>query len=271
MYDTAKADWARPRQSLLQPSQFCKPLTAALWLLALLLCSCSTTNTNNNTVTVYAAASLSEAFTEISRQYELATFGVNVQLSFAGSARLAAQIVAGANVDVFASADNANMTRVSNARPTAQLPTPFARNRLALIVPTANPAHITALSDLADNNLVLAVCALEVPCGTLAQQVLGDANIAANPTTYETNVRAVLTKVMLGEADAGLVYTTDIVAGANKVIEVPFSSASSATQQRFTEYPIVTVTDKTAAADFVSYVLSPKGQSILAKYGFSPP
>ena len=154
-------------------------------------------------VTVYAAASLSEAFEDLAEEYEAANPGFDVKLSFAGSARLATQISAGAQADVFASADTVNMNRVVNAGRTATSPVLFARNRLALVVPADNPGDVTGLVDLADAELVLAVCAPEVPCGALAETVLDDAGVNIDADTEETSVRAVLTKVMLGEADAG--------------------------------------------------------------------
>lgn len=217
-------------------------------------------------VTVYAAASLSEAFEDLAEEYEAANPGVDVKLSFAGSARLAAQISAGAQADVFASADIVNMDRVVNAGRTAAFPVLFARNRLALVVPADNPGQVTGLEDLADDGLVLAVCAPEVPCGALAETVLDDAGVDIDPDTEETSVRAVLTKVMLGEADAGLVYTTDVAAGGDKVTAVHLGP-----QTRFNDYPVAAVSDRAVAADFVNFVLGPDGHLILWSHGFDSP
>ena len=217
-------------------------------------------------VTVYAAASLSEAFEDLAAEYEAANPDVDVKLNFAGSARLAAQISAGARADVFASANGANMSRVVAEGRTASLPVLFARNRLALVVPVDNPGNVTELEDLSDDNLVLAMCAPEVPCGTLAQAVLADAGINANPDTEETSVRAVLTKVMLGEADAGLVYATDVAAGGDKVAAVPLGP-----QIRFNDYPVAAVSDRAVAAAFVDFVVGPDGQRILWSHGFDSP
>ncbi len=218
------------------------------------------------TVTVYAAASLSEAFEDLATEYEAANPGVDVKLNFAGSARLAAQISAGARADVFASANGANMNRVAAEGRTAASPVLFARNRLALVVPADNPGNISELEDLSDDSLVLAVCAPEVPCGALAQVVLADAGIDADPDTEETSVRAVLTKVTLGEADAGLVYATDVAAGGDKVAAVPLGP-----QIRFNDYPVAAVSDRAAAAAFVDFVVGPDGQRILWSHGFDSP
>lgn len=217
-------------------------------------------------MTVYAAASLSEAFEDLATEYEAANPDVDVELSFAGSARLAAQVSAGARVDVFASANAATMSRVEAEGRTAAPPVLFARNRLALVVPIDNPGNVTELEKLSDDGLVLAVCAPEVPCGALAQAVLADAGVDADPDTEETSVRAVLTKVMLGEADAGLVYATDVAAGGDKVTAVPLGP-----QIRFNDYPVAAVSNRAIAADFVDFVLSPHGQGILWSHGFDSP
>ncbi|MCY3632537.1 MAG: molybdate ABC transporter substrate-binding protein [bacterium] len=218
------------------------------------------------TVTVYAAASLSEAFEDLATEYEAANPDIDVKLNFAGSARLSAQISAGARADVFASANAATMSRVVAEGRTATPPVLFVRNRLALVVPIDNPGNVTALEDLSNDDLVLAACAPEVPCGALAQAVLLDAGIEADPDTEETSVRAVLTKVTLGEADAGLMYATDVAAGGDKVAAVPLGP-----QIRFNDYPVAAVSERAVAADFVDFVLGPDGQRILWSHGFDTP
>lgn len=217
-------------------------------------------------VTVYAAASLSEAFEDLAGEYEAANPDAAVRLNFAGSARLAAQISAGARADVFASANSANMSRVVAEGRAAAPPVLFVRNRLALVVPIGNPGNVTELEDLADDGLVLAMCAPEVPCGALAQAVLADAGVDTDADTEETSVRAVLTKVTLGEADAGLVYATDVAAGGDKVAEVPLGP-----QIRFNDYPVAAVSNRAVAADFVEFVLGTDGQRILRSHGFQSP
>ena len=218
------------------------------------------------TVTVYAAASLSEAFEDLATEFEAAYPDVGVKLNFAGSARLAAQISAGARADVFASANGATMSRVVAEGRTTTPPVLFVRNRLALVMPIDNPGNVTGLEDLSDDGLVLAVCAPEVPCGALAEAVLADAGVDADADTEETSVRAVLTKVTLGEADAGLVYATDVAAGGSKVASVPLGP-----QFRFNDYPVAAVSDRAVAADFVDFVLGPDGQRILRSHGFESP
>lgn len=217
-------------------------------------------------MTVYAAASLSEAFEDLATEYEAANPDVDVKLNFAGSARLAAQISAGARADVFASANSATMSRVAAEGRTATPPVLFVRNRLALVVPVDNPGNVTELADLSDDSLVLAMCAPEVPCGALARAVLNDAGVDADADTEETSVRAVLTKVILGEADAGLVYATDVAAGGNEVASVPLGP-----QIRFNDYPVAAVSERAVAADFVDFLLGPDGQGILRSHGFQSP
>ena len=217
-------------------------------------------------VTVYAAASLSEAFEDLATEYETANPDVDVKLNFAGSVRLAAQISAGARADVFASANSATMSRVVAEGRTAAPPVLFVRNRLALVVPIDNPGNVTGLEDLSEDHLVLAVCAPEVPCGALAKAVLLDAGVDTDADTEETSVRAVLTKVTLGEADAGLVYATDVAAGGDNVAEVPLGP-----QIRFNDYPVAPVSDRAVAAEFVEFVLGPDGQRILRSHGFQSP
>jgi len=241
-----------------------RTLGALAGALAWLAAGCG--GAGETTVAVYAAASLSEAFEDLAARYEAANPDVEVRLNFAGSARLAAQIGAGARADVFASANGATMGRVAAEGRTAAPPALFARNRLALVVPAGNPGAVTGLRDLSDDSLVLAVCAPEVPCGALARAVLADAGVDADADTAETSVRAVLTKVMLGEADAGLVYATDVAAGGDKVAAVPLGP-----QSRFNDYPVAAVSDRAVAAHFVDFVLGPDGRRILGGHGFGTP
>ena len=241
-----------------------RTLGALAGALAWLAAGCG--GAGETTVAVYAAASLSEAFEDLAAEYEAANPDADVRLNFAGSARLAAQISAGARADVFASADAATMSRVVAEGRTATPPVLFARNRLALVVPAGNPGGVAGLADLSDDRLVLAVCAPEVPCGVLAQAVLADGGIDADADTAETSVRAVLTKVSLGEADAGLVYATDVAAGGDKVAAVALGP-----QTRFNVYPVAAVSDRAVAAHFVDFVLGPDGRRILRRHGFAAP
>jgi len=216
---------------------------------------------------VSAAASLTEAFGEIAATFEAAHPGVSVTLNLAGSSTLATQILDGAPVDVFASADESNMARVVVAGGAHPEPRIFARNRLQIAVPAGNPAGVTGLPDFATEGLRIGLCAEGVPCGDLARLVLAQAGVVPRPDSEEPDVRALLTKVELGELDAGITYRTDVAARRGSVdgVDLPEDVAVVA------EYPIAVVTEgrtpKLAAA-FVDFVLSEEGGAILARYGF---
>jgi len=232
---------------------------------------------------VFAAASLTEAFNEIGEQFSAANGGVEVIFNFAGSNQLATQIKEGAPVDVFASANTSQMKVVIEAGEVISgTQQTFVRNRLVLITPKEQSAGVAALADLARPGLKLILADTSVPVGQYALDVFAKASklpeyteafsptVLANVVSYEENVRAVLSKIALGEGDAGIVYTTDIVGdAADKVarIEIPDDLNTIAT------YPIATVKDAAnadLAQQFVAYVLSQEGQGILAGYGFIP-
>ena len=210
-------------------------------------------------VTVFAASSLTDVFGDIATAFEATHPGVEVTLQFAGSSRLATQINAGAPADVFAAADERTAAQVA-----ARQVTVFARNRLAIATPPDNPAGVTGLDSLTGGELVLALCAPEVPCGALAEQVGGPELVAA-ADTREPNVRGVLTKVLLGEVDAGVVYVTDLAAAGDAVrgftIDHPAGVA----------YPLVLLSNRPEATAFVDFVLSPQAQELLAGAGFGAP
>lgn len=231
-------------------------------------------------LTVFAASSLTDAFTEMGTAYEEAHPGVAVRFGFAGSQTLKTQIEEGAPVDVFASANNKEMDAlVTGGMVGAEAPRAFLSNKLVVILPAGNPAALQQLQDLAAPGLRLVLAAPEVPVGNYARQSLEKMNSAfgadfservlANVVSNEDNVKQVVAKVQLGEADAGIVYTSDAVAAPDlKTIEIPPDLNVIAT------YPIASLlgTDNPAqAADFVEYVLSREGQAILNKWGFSPP
>ena len=210
-------------------------------------------------VTVFAAASLTDVFSDVADAFEAANPDVEVTLQFAGSSRLAAQINAGAHADVLAAADERTAAQVD-----ARQVTVFARNRLAIAVPPENPAGVTGLDSLSADDLVLALCAPDVPCGALAEQVGGPRLVAA-ADTREPNVRGVLTKVLLGEVDAGLVYATDVAAAGDAVAGIDiFHPAEVA-------YPAALLSDSPEAAEFVAFLLSPRAQELLAAAGFEAP
>jgi molybdate transport system substrate-binding protein len=217
------------------------------------------------TLTVLAAASLTEPFTELARTFE-AEHGVEVVTSFDSSATLASQVAAGAPADVVATADRRTMQLVADGGALSGRPRTFARNRLALVVPPDNPAGIASLTDLQRAEFV--VCAAAAPCGALAADLLGDAGVTARPRSLEVDVKAVLTKVTLGEADAGLVYASDVVAAGEAVREIPLGRPSPGTAY------LAAVTADThepeLAQAFLALVTSPRGQQVLDEAGLTP-
>ncbi|GAB3147747.1 molybdate ABC transporter substrate-binding protein [Microbacterium neimengense] len=231
--------------------------------------SASATAELTGTLTISAAASLSVAFDEIAQSFEAEYPGVQIQpISYDGSSTLATQIIGGALVDVFASADENNMEKVVDAG-LAHGPQVFATNTLVIAVPEGNPAGIESLADLAKPGATVVLCAPEVPCGAASQKLLSAAGVSVTPVSQEQNVTAVLTKVAAGEADAGLVYATD-VKGRDDVDSLTPEGAGSVVNR----YPIVALTDApdaAAAAAFVAYVRGERGQEILAAHGFGAP
>lgn len=223
----------------------------------------------SGTITVFAAASLKESFTALGRRFESAHPGTRVVFSFGPSSGLAAQITQGAPADVFASASPKNMTQVTDAgvAPAART---FARNALEIAVPATNPGRVTRLSDLGKSAVKVAVCQPAVPCGVTAAKVFANAKLDVAPVSQEVDVKAVLSKVTLGEVDAGLVYVTDVRSAGRKVQGIAIPDAVNAA----TEYPIATLTtskNKAAAQAFTDLVLSPQGATALAEAGFARP
>jgi molybdate transport system substrate-binding protein len=222
------------------------------------------------TLTVFAAASLTDVFTDLGTQLEKDHPGLHVQFNFAGSDALATQITQGAPADVFASANEKQMKVVTDAGLQAADPTTFAENVLEIAVSKGNPGHVTGLEDFGNADLTLAVCAPSVPCGAAAQQVFTAAGIDAKPDTQETDVKAALNKVQLGEVDAALVYATDVKAAGDGVEGIPFPEA----EQAVNEYPICTLKaapNPDAAQAFVDLVTSDAGQKALEDAGFRKP
>jgi molybdate transport system substrate-binding protein len=226
--------------------------------------------TPRGTITVYGAASLKATFTDLAHTFEAENPGTKVTLSFAGSSDLVSQISQGAPADVFASADTANMQKLQDAGLADGAPKNFATNTLAIAVPPGNPAGIAALKDLARPGTKLVICARQVPCGAATAQVAQSAGITLSPVSEENAVTDVLGKVTAGEADAGLVYGTDIKAAGNKVAGIQFPESESAVNT----YPIAGVAtgrNKATARAFVDLVAGPEGQKVLAAAGFGPP
>jgi molybdate transport system substrate-binding protein len=220
-------------------------------------------------ITVFAAASLKASFTAIGRAFEVANPGSTVTFNFGASSALAQQITQGAPADVFASASPKNMQQIVD-RKAANASTAFARNVLEIAVPPSNPAHVAALADLGKPGVKLVLCQPQVPCGALAQTVLGQAKVAVKPVSLEADVTSTLAKVQLGEADAALVYVTDVTSAGDQVkgVEIPADVNAATT------YPIAALTasrNATLANAFVAYVLSSGGRAELAKVGFEAP
>lgn len=253
--------------------------------IALLLSACNAKTSKPatpepKTLTVFAAASLTDAFGEIGKNFEAANPGVTVQFNFAGSQTLRTQIEQGAQADVFASANTKEMdTLVSDKSVAANSAQIFLKNQLVVVMPANNAAGLTTLADLAKPGLKIDLAAKEVPVGNYALQVLDKLDAAlgagykdkvlANVVSYENDVKQVVTKVQLGEVDAGIVYTSDSVAAPDlNKIDIPVENNVIAT------YPIAALT-QTKNADlaqtFIAYVLSDNGQSVLKKWGFQPP
>ena len=247
---------------------------AALATLAVFLVSCGSAADAQDgapgEVVVFAAASLTETFTELGRRFEEANPGTTVTFNFAGSSSLAKQIVEGAPVDVFASASPTNMDQVTETGAVSGEPTVFVRNRLEIAVPAGNPGDVTGLADFADEDRTIALCAEEVPCGAAARRALDAAGVTAAPDTLERDVKAVLTKVELGEVDAALVYRTDVRAAGDTVEGIACPEAERAVN----DYPIATLAEAPntgGARAFVDFVLSDAGRSVLTDAGFDGP
>lgn len=219
-------------------------------------------------ITVLAAASLTESFTTIGKNFQSAHPGTTVAFSFGSSSTLATQINQGAPADVFASADERTMKMVTDAG-NATDPKIFATNTLEIAVPPGNPGKITGLADFANSKKKTALCAQQVPCGAAAQQVFQKAGITAKPVSYETDVKAALQKVEQNEVDAALVYKTDVASAGDKVEGIEFPEAAKV----INKYPVVALKDSknhTTAAAFAAYVRGP-GEQVLQQAGFGAP
>ena len=219
-------------------------------------------------LTVLAAASLTDGFNRIGEQFKAKHSGVDLKFSYAGSPTLVTQIQQGAPADVFASADQPNMQKVVDGGLNSGAPKVFARNKLQIVVLAGNPKGIKGLADLANPGTVVILCAPAVPCGNYANQAFTKAGIKVTARSQEPDVNAVVSKVSLGEADAGIVYVTDVKAAGAKVAGVDIPDA----QNVVVSYPMATVkggANPKGGSAFVDFVLSLPGQAILANYGFS--
>lgn len=256
-------------------TRLARALTALAGAALLAVAGCSSTSapqsaaTPTGTLTVFAAASLTEAFGTLGTRFESAHPGVRVVTNFGPSSGLAQQIIQGAPADVFASASPKNMMQVVSAGEVTS-PATFATNVMEIAVPPDNPARMTTVADLARPGVKVALCQPQVPCGATAQQVFTNAMITVRPVTEEVDVKSVLSKVELGEVDAGLVYVTDVRAAGAKVRGIGIPGGLNAA----TAYPIAALTRSTnprLARAFVDYVRSAAGASVLSADGFARP
>ena len=242
---------------------------------AVLLAACGSSAGNASTsptplggsISVFAAASLTAAFNALATDFQGANSGITMKFNFAGTPNLVTQIEQGASADVFASADTTNMDKLKGDGFTAGTPQVFARNKLEIVVAPGNPRGITGLADLAKGGVIYITEAPTVPAGKYALQALKTAGVTVTPKSLETDVKSVVSKIELGEADAGIVYTTDVTAAGSKVTGVPIPDAYNV----IATYPIVAVmatTNAAAANAFITYVLSAAGQAKLQSFGF---
>jgi molybdate transport system substrate-binding protein len=245
-------------------------ISAGVLLLAACASADATATPEIKDLNVFAAASLTDGFTKAGDEFERSTVRVRLTFNFGSSSTLATQIGNGAQADVYASADEANMTKIVDADLVDGAPTLFASNRLEIVVAAGNPKRIVALADLARSDVILVLAAPTVPAGRYALESLAKAGVAAKPASQELDVRAVLNKVSLGEADVGIVYVTDVKSAGGRVtgVEIPEQ------HQALARYPVAVVKgsrNAQLAHGFVEYLLSPAGQAVLAPYGFSKP
>ena len=219
-------------------------------------------------VLVSAASSLTDAFTAVEAAFEAAHPGVDVVVNFGASSTLREQILRGAPVDVFASASEAIIQQVATAGRAGGDPVVFAQNLLRIAVPAGNPGGVVGIEDFDRVDLVIGLCAEPVPCGALARAALADAGVIPAVDTNEPNVRALLTKIELGEIDAGIVYATDVLSAGDRVESLPVPGEVRA------PYSLVVLAGAPhpeSAAAFVAFVLSDEGRAILGEYGFITP
>ncbi|MER6493788.1 molybdate ABC transporter substrate-binding protein [Streptomyces griseorubiginosus] len=221
-------------------------------------------------ITVFAAASLKESFTTLGKDFEKAHPGTKVTFSFGGSDSLAASITGGAPADVFASASPKTMKVVTDAKDNADAPATFVRNQLEIATLPGNPDKVASLKDLTDKDLKVVLCDKTVPCGAAAEKALTASKLKLTPVSYEEDVKSALNKVVLKEADAAVVYRTDVRAAGDKVEGVEFPESADA----INAYPIALLKEskntETAKA-FIALVRSAEGQKVLTAAGFLQP
>jgi molybdate transport system substrate-binding protein len=221
-------------------------------------------------LTIFAAASLTASFDEIGSAFDTEHPDAKVTFSFDASSALVTQISQGAPADVFASADEANMKKLTDGGGNQGEPVIFATNELAIIVAKGNPQGIASVADLAEPGITFVTCDPAVPIGTYTQQVLDAAGVTVTPASLEQNVKGIVTKVTTGEADAGIVYRTDVIAAGDAAEGVAIPEDINV----IARYPIVVTEESTNAGTgtaFIDFVLSDRGQEILRAHGFGAP
>lgn len=245
-----------------------RPLAAGVVALVTLLAGCGGDD-SVDVLRVSAASSLTEVFTELAAAFEADHPGAEVVLTFGGSPALVTQLREGSPADVLVTADQASMDRAVAAGD-VQEPVVIARNRMALVVEAGNPRGITGIDDLATPGFTVALCATAVPCGRLAREVLDAAGADLDPVSSEENVKAVLTRVTLGEVDAGLVYETDAMAAGTRVERIPLPAGADAPSTASVA-AVTTEAEATHLADrWLALLRSPAGRRALERHGFRP-
>ncbi|GGX32057.1 molybdate ABC transporter substrate-binding protein [Streptomyces chartreusis] len=232
--------------------------------------SASASDKLSGEVTVFAAASLKESFTTLGKEFEKEHPGTKVTFSFGGSDALAASITGGAPADVFASASPKTMKIVTDAGDAAGTPATFVRNQLEIATLPGNPDKIASLKDLAKSDLKVVLCDKTVPCGAAAEKAIEASKLKLTPVSYEEDVKSALNKVVLKEADAAVVYKTDVKAAGDKVEGVEFPESADA----INDYPITVLKESQnsdAAKAFIALVQSADGQKVLSEAGFLQP
>ena len=238
-------------------------------IFGLVFAGCASSDDTTTSLRIAATSSLTEVFNDIGEQFMLANPDITIAFNFASSSDLALQISQGLPADVFASADVKNMAKVTDAGLLHGQPVAFATNSLEIVVEKGNPLFIDSLAQLASPGLLFVTCPIEVPIGAYTAEVLRNAGVTVAPASLEENVKGILTKVALGEADAGIVYRTDILAAGNSVTGVPIADNVNVT----TKYLIGALRDsqnQDASQRFIIFLSSEQGQKIFSQFGFGP-
>ncbi len=258
-------------------------ISAALLALSLLAVGCATTgdpaddrssahpeNELSGSATVFAAASLTEPFNEIAELFRAGNPSADISFNFGASSGLATQIIEQGGADLFASADQVNMKKVADEDLLQQAPRVFIRNRLEIVVAPGNPEGITGLSDLARTDVKVVLAAAQVPVGRYSREALAKAEVTVRPVSEAVDVKGVVGPVTLGEADAGIVYASDVKAAGDRAAGVPIPD----NQNVLAEYPmgvIKSASNPQVARAFMDLVLSPQGREVLTDHGFIAP